>query len=79
MDSRCHDLLNPSRNSQHEDRLIIYKTLVSNKEKCVIIVERRDISPGVVQKHHISYSTTNKHLTRSHHLVIKKQSSVILA
>ena len=78
-DSRCHDPLNPSRNFQHEDKLIIYKTLVSNKDQCVIIVGRWDILPGTVQKHHVSHNTTSEDLTRSHHLVIRRPSSVTLA
>ena len=40
---------------------------------------RWDISSGIVQKHHISHSTTNEDPTRSHRLVIKRPSSVILA
>ena len=78
-DSRHHDPLNPSRNFLHEDRLVIYKTLVSNEDQCVIIAGRWDISPGIVWKHHISHSTTNKDITRNHHLIIKRSSSAILA
>ena len=78
-DSRCYDPLNPSRNSQHKDRLIIYKTLVSNEDRCAIIAGRQDRLPDIVRKYHISHSTTNKDLTRSHHLTIRRPSSVILA
>ena len=79
MDSRCNNPLNPCRNFQHKDKLIIYRTLVSNEDQCVIIVGRWDIFPGTVWKHHISYNTTSKDLTISHCLVIKRPSSVTSA
>ena len=78
-DSRCYDPLNPSGNFQHEDKLIIYKTLVSNKDQCVIIVGRWDILPGTVQKHHISHNTTIENLTKSYFPVIRRPRSVTLA
>ena len=79
MDSRCHNLLNPSGHFQHKDKLIIYKTLVSSKDQCVIIAGRWDISLGAAWKHYISHNKTSKDLTGSHHLVIKRPSSVTSA
>ena len=78
-DYRCHDPLNPSRNSENEDRLITYKTLVSNEDQCAIIAGKWDISPEIVWKHHVSHNTTNENLTLSYCLIIRKPSSVILA
>ena len=69
----------PFGNSQHEDRLVTYKTLVSNEDRCAIIAGRWDILPGIVQKHHVSHSTTSKEPTRSYCLIIKRLISVILA
>ena len=53
------------------------KVLVNNEEQSAIIVEKWDISPSTILKHHESYHTTNKDLIGSHRLVIKEQSSVI--
>ena len=57
----------------------MYKAFVSNEDRCATIVEKWDISPSTVWKHHKSHRTTNEDLIRSHHLVIKEQSSVIWA
>ena len=42
-------------------------------------VLKQDTLPSTVRNHHESHNTTNKDLTRSHHLVINEQSSVIWA
>ena len=57
----------------------MYKALVNNEDQCATIVEKWDILPSTVWKHHESHSTTNKDLIGSHRLVIKEQSSVIWA
>ena len=74
MDSRCNDPSNPSVNLQYEDRSIIYKILVNNEDHCVIIVGRWDILLNIVWKPHISHNTIIKDPTRSHHLIIRRQS-----
>ena len=61
------------------DKWIMYKALVNHKDWCATIVEKWDISPSTVQKHHKSLSTTKEDPTGSQHLVIKEQSSVIWA
>ena len=57
----------------------MYKPLVNNEDRCATIVEKWDTSPSTVRKHHESHNITNEDLTRSHHLVINEQSSVIWA
>ena len=55
------------------------KALVNNEDRCATIVEKRDISPSTVRKHHENLSTTKEDPTGSQHLVIKERSSVIWA
>ena len=69
----------PFENFQDEGKLIIYTTLVSNEDWCVMIVGRWDTSLDIVWKHHVSCNTTSKYLTKSHCLVIKRPSSVTFA
>ena len=71
MDFRCN---NPSINFQYEDRLIIYKILVNNEDKHVIIAERWDILLNIVWKPYVSHSTRSENPTKSHHLIIKRSN-----
>ena len=57
----------------------MYKALVNHENQCATIVEKWDISPSTVGKHHESLNTIKKDSTGSQHLVIKEQSSVIWA
>ena len=57
----------------------MYKALVNHDDRCATIVEKWDISPNTVQKHHESLNTTKEDPIKSHHLVIKERSSVIWA
>ena len=70
-DSRYNKLSNPSVNFQCEDRLIIYKILVNNKDQHIIIVGRQDISLNTVQNPYVSYNKTSKDPTKSHPLIIR--------
>ena len=65
--------------SSTEDKWIMYKALVNHEDQCATIVEKWDILPSTVRKHHKSLSTTKEDPTGSQHLVIKEQSSVIWA
>ena len=57
----------------------MYKARVNHEDQCATIVEKWDILPSTVRKHHESLSTTKEDPTGSQNLVIKEQSSVIWA
>ena len=57
----------------------MYRALVNNEDQCATIVEKLDISPSSIRKHHESCSTINEDLIGSHRLEIKEQSSVVWA